>query len=100
MYNLHPAFSISPTPSRVGDKVKISYHGLLAGAGADQVWLHTGYGEGPWQNLYDYPMKKVGNEWEKTVEITREGQFNFCFKDNANNWDNNNGLNWSYRVSR
>lgn len=101
MYNLHPGFTISPVPSKVGEKCKIRYHGLLANAGADQVWLHTGYGTGPWQNIYDYRMNKVGqNEWEQTVEITREGQFNFCFKDSANNWDNNNGLNWSYTIRR
>lgn len=100
MYDLHPAFVISPSPSRVGDKVQIKYHGLLAGAGADQVWLHTGYGTESWQNQYDYPMKRVGSEWEQTVEITRDGQFNLCFKDSANNWDNNNNLNWNYRISR
>lgn len=100
MFNLHPAYSISPTPKRVGDKVKITYHGILAQGGADQIWLHTGYGEGAWHSIYDYPMKKVGNEWEQTVEINQEGQFNFCFKDSANNWDNNNGLNWNYQISR
>ncbi|AFV11261.1 hypothetical protein Tph_c10380 [Thermacetogenium phaeum DSM 12270] len=101
MYNLHPGFTISPVPSKVGEKCKIRYHGLLATSGADQVWLRTGYGTGPWQNIYDYRMNKVGpNEWEQTVEITREGQFNFCFKDSANNWDNNNGLNWSYTIRR
>lgn len=101
MYNLHPGYTISPVPSKVGEKCKIRYHGLLAGAGADQVWLHTGYGTGPWQNIYDYRMSKVGtNEWEQTVEISRDGQFNFCFKDSASNWDNNNGLNWSYTIGR
>lgn len=99
MYDMHPAFSISPIPKRVGDKVKIRYHGILAQAGADQIWLHTGYGTGPWQNIYDYKMSKAGDEWEHTIEITRSGRFNFCFKDSANNWDNNNGLNWSYQIS-
>ncbi len=100
MFDMHPGFSISPVPKRVGDKVKIKYHGLLAQMGADQVWLHTGYGEGPWEDIYDYKMKKEGNEWEQTVEIKKEGSFNFCFKDSANNWDNNNGLNWSYKITR
>lgn len=98
MYNLHPGFSISPVPSKTGETVKIRYHGLLAGSGADQVFLHTGYGTGPWQSIYDYRMDKVGNEWKKNIKIDREGQFNFCFKDSADNWDNNNGLNWSYTI--
>ncbi|HHW28649.1 MAG TPA: hypothetical protein GXX21_03700 [Syntrophomonadaceae bacterium] len=48
--------------------------------------------------IYDHRMEKVGNEWEKEIRIEKEGQFNFCFKDSANNWDNNNGLNWSYTI--
>jgi hypothetical protein len=99
VYDLHPAFSISPVPKRVGDKVKIRYRGMLAQAGADQIWLHTGYGTGPWENMYDYQMSKEGDEWEQTINISRSGQFNFCFKDSANNWDNNNGLNWNFKIT-
>jgi hypothetical protein len=62
LYNLHPAFSISPTPSKVGDTVKVRYHGFLSEAGADQIFLHTGYGFGSWQSIYDYPMEKKDNE--------------------------------------
>jgi hypothetical protein len=98
LYNLHPAFSISPTPSKVGDTVKVRYHGFLSEAGADQIFLHTGYGFGSWQSIYDYPMEKKDNEWEKSIKIDRKGQFNFCFKDSAANWDNNNGMNWSYTI--
>lgn len=98
MFDLHPAYSITPTPGKVGDEVLIRYHGLLAQAGADQIWLHTGYGEGAWSGINDYQMIKAGNEWEQKVIIENGGQFNFCFKDSANNWDNNNGLNWSYRI--
>jgi len=98
LYNLHPGFSVFPTPSRVGDRVKIRYHGLLSECGADQVYLRTGYGSDQWENIYDHRMEKVGNEWEKEIRIEKEGQFNFCFKDSANNWDNNNGLNWSYTI--
>lgn len=101
MYNLHPGYSISPVPSKVGEKCEIRYQGLLAGAGADQIWLHSGYGTGTWQDIYDHRMEKVGaSDWKQTIEISKAGQFNFCFKDSANNWDNNNGLNWSYSISR
>jgi hypothetical protein len=100
LYNLHPGFSVFPTPSRVREQVKVRYHGLLAESGADQVYLHTGYGAGSWENIYDYHMEKIGSEWETTIKIDRDGQFNLCFKDSANNWDNNNGMNWSYTVKR
>jgi hypothetical protein len=100
MFDLHPAFSINPVPSRAGDKVKIKYHGLLVNSGADQIWLHTGFGADNWQDRHDYHMNRASDGWEQTVEITREGQFNFCFKDSASNWDNNNMLNWSYQIRR
>lgn len=100
MFDLHPAFNINPVPSRVGDRVKIKYHGLLTNAGADQVWLHTGYGANNWMDERDFPMNKVADGFEQTVDIAREGQFSFCFKDSANNWDNNNMLNWSYQIRR
>jgi hypothetical protein len=63
-----------------------------------RFFLHTGYGFGSWQSIYDYPMEKKDNEWEKSIKIDRKGQFNFCFKDSAANWDNNNGMNWSYTI--
>jgi hypothetical protein len=100
MFDLHPAFSINPVPSRTGDRVKIKYHGLLANSGADQIWLHTGFGADNWQDQFSYRMDRISDGWEQTVEIAREGQFNFCFKDSAGNWDNNNMLNWSYQIRR
>lgn len=100
MFDLHPSFSLNPIPSRVGDKVKIKYHGLLARSGADHVWLRSGYGTDNWQDVHDYQMNRAPDGFEQTVEIAREGQFNFCFKDSANNWDNNNSLNWSYQIRR
>jgi hypothetical protein len=45
-------------------------------------------------------MNKASDGFEQTADITREGQFNFCFKDGANNWDNNNTLNWNYQIRR
>jgi len=100
VYNLHPGFNISPVPSKTGETVNVRYHGLLASSGADQVYMHTGYGAGSWQGIYDHCMHKTGNEWESSIKIDREGQFNFCFKDSADNWDDNNGLNWSYKIKR
>ena len=73
MFDLHPAFTINPVPSRAGDKVKIKYHGLLANSGADQIWLHTGFGADNWQDQYDYRMNRNSDGWEETVEIIREG---------------------------
>ncbi|MTV48106.1 hypothetical protein GJ688_03805 [Heliobacillus mobilis] len=78
-----------------GRDVTIVYNGLLAQAGAQTIYLHAGYG-GNWQKVYDHRMEKTSEGWQCTINMEQEDLF-FCFKDSANNWDNNNGKNWNYR---
>ncbi|QGP91163.1 Starch/carbohydrate-binding protein [Neomoorella glycerini] len=90
---------VDPVPITAGDEVTILYHGLLDACGADQVWLHTGYGDAnSWQNIYDYRMERTGYGWVKNIRVEDGSRLNICFKDSANNWDNNNGLNWSFEI--
>jgi len=77
------------------DEVNISYNGLLARSGADQVYLHCGYGDPKnWTSVNTIRMERSARGWEKPVRI-HNNLLNFCFKDSANNWDNNNGFNWT-----
>ncbi|MFZ5642118.1 MAG: carbohydrate-binding protein [Bacillota bacterium] len=90
---------VDPTPITTGEEITVLYYGLLARSGAEQVYLHVGYGESrDWRNVSDMKMSRTGWGWVKTLEIPDDSRFNFCFKDNANNWDNNNGLNWSFEI--
>lgn len=95
----HQSVSISPIPSKVGEHVTVTYNGLLNHAGAEEVWIHSGYGESNWEKVHDHPMYKMGSAWSQTIKISAPGQFNFCFKDNANNWDNNYGMNWIFKIA-
>ncbi len=61
------------------------------------MYLHLGYGD-QWNDVHDYEMKHSDQGWEANVKINRAGQLNFCFKDRADNWDNNNGHNWTYQI--
>jgi len=89
----------TPVPITAGSSVHIIYSGLLAENGADRVYLHTGYGPSyAWRMVHDYEMSPSKWGWESVIEITGDDRFNFCFHDSANNWDNNNGRNWSYEV--
>ncbi|MBC7335590.1 MAG: carbohydrate-binding protein [Clostridia bacterium] len=91
--------AVDPVPLTAGEEVTVLYQGLLAEKGAEQVWLHVGYGPADrWENVTDYAMEKTGWGWVKKLRVEDAGRFNFCFHDNANNWDNNGGLNWSYEV--
>lgn len=89
--------SIAPQDARAGELVKIVYSGLLDQQGADQVYLHLGYGD-QWDKTTDLPMQKTINGWQRVIPLDVTGNMHFCFKDSANNWDNNNGDNWSLVV--
>jgi len=86
---------VTPMPVTGGERVTVAYDGLLARQGAGRVYLHYGYGPGPWSVISDVPMEKVGDRFEATFEVAHDGLLEFCFRDDAGNWDNNNGRNWS-----
>jgi hypothetical protein len=90
---------LEPVPITLGEELKIKYKGLLAESGAGKVFLHAGYGSEEWQKIMDLPMKKTRDGgWSVTVQVEEPSSFNFCFRDDALNWDNNQGRNWSYQV--
>lgn len=79
--------------SPYGNEATIVYNGLLARSGADQVFLHCGFGNPMhWENVSTQRMDRTQRGWEKNIRI--ENQAIFCFKDSAGNWDNNSGYNW------
>lgn len=82
-----------------GREVSIRYDGLLARSGAGQIYLHCGFGDKTsWEHVNDLPMSRQNDSWEKTISL-KDSRVNFCFRDNVNNWDNNNGDNWAYQIS-
>lgn len=82
-----------------GSKTSVSYDGILAEYNADKVYLH--YGFDGWNNVNTVPMNKCANGTFATeVKINGKSELNFCFKDSANNWDNNNGSDWRVEIDR
>lgn len=89
---------MEPIPVTLGDELKIKYKGLLANSGSTKIYLHAGYGHA-WSPELDIPMKKTKDGgWSVTVQVDEPSSFNFCFRDDAENWDNNQGRNWTYQV--
>lgn len=81
-----------------GDKLTITYNGLLSKSGATEVWMRTGTGEPrDWNHVYDHYMVRTPAGFECTFDLFGAQNINLCFKDSANNWDNNNGNNWRYQ---
>ena len=106
MISLHSSFGgwtdsyrgVQVTPlSQDGREVTITYNGLLQNSGAEEVYLHHGFGDN-WHSTSEFRMEKTPQGWQKTV-VMQDNQVTFCFKDNAQHWDNNEGHNWMYRLS-
>lgn len=89
---------ISPTKFSTGDRIKISYCGLLANSGADEIYAHIGYGTSKWQNITDIKMTRTTKGFEATVPVSTASNLNIAFKDDANNWDNNSGSNYCFKT--
>ena len=90
---------VDPVPMSTGEEVTVLYHGLLEESGADQVWLHCGYGDAQnWHKVQDVKMEWTARGWVKTFKLEDGSRLNICFKDSANNWDNNNSMNWSFEI--
>ena len=92
---------LEPEPDSTADKIKINYSGLLAESGAEEVYLHAGIGnQHDWEATRDIVMQpeETENIWSAELEVNQADAVNFCFKDSADNWDNNSGHNWSYDL--
>lgn len=89
--------SIELPEIKKGDKTSVRYNGVLTNSGAEKVYLHYGY-DG-WQSPETVPMRRdsFGN-FTTEIKVNGNSEMNFCFKDNANNWDNNNGANWKVEI--
>ncbi len=83
-----------------GNKVKVTYDGLLAKSGSDKVFAFVSYGDNNnWQNSSTYLMNSTNQQkYELNIPAQNSKQVNVAFKDSANNWDNNSGKNYSYYI--
>jgi len=88
---------VIPSPSLKDRHATIRYEGLLKESGADRVFIH--YGFDGWNNSGFAEMKREPDgAFVCSISMHGQKECNFCFKDSANNWDNNNGCNWSTDI--
>ncbi|MDP4180476.1 MAG: carbohydrate-binding protein [Bacillota bacterium] len=97
---LYDNYSKGVSFSTVGDKVKLTYSGLLAKSGANEVFAVVGFGDNKnWQNISTYPMNSTNQHtYELSIPAKDNEQINVVFKDNSDNWDNNTGKNYSFYI--
>lgn len=77
---------------------KISYSGLLAQSGAQEVCGVFGFGSNQnWEAVTTLEFKKEGGDTFQAIIPVEQGKnINIAFKDSADNWDNNSGMNYTF----
>ncbi|MCX8130277.1 MAG: carbohydrate-binding protein [Clostridia bacterium] len=90
---------ISPSIPSPGDEITVMYDGILSKSGANHIFAHIGYGS-MWDDRAYYRMEKTTTGFEASVSVSEADTMNICFKDCANNWDNNSGKNYSFDISK
>jgi hypothetical protein len=75
--------------------IEITYSGFLAADGAEEIYIHYGYGN-KWTNGRTLLMtQERKGRWVLPIPLKNNGALHFCFTDGKDNWDNNGGTNWS-----
>lgn len=77
--------------------VKISYTGKFFQDNSEQVKIHYGFGN-TWENLSESLMRKTDLGFQIEIELQDNDTFNFCLKNEKNEWDNNNGENYIFAI--
>ena len=75
----------------------LKYDGLLAKYGADDVYTVYGFGNNTnWENVQTIRMNRFGNSFHTDIPTMHGKNVNIAFKDSADNWDNNSGMNYTF----
>ena len=80
-------------------KVKISYTGKFFQDNSEEVFIHYGFGLN-WDNVNELKMEKTELGFQSEISIGEGETFNFCFKNNNNEWDNNDSQNYIFDLEK
>lgn len=80
-------------------KVKISYAGKLFQDESEEVFIHYGFGL-EWNDLGEVKMEKTELGFQAEIELLSSETFNFCFKNENGEWDNNDGQNYIFPIEK
>ena len=80
-------------------KIKISYTGTLLEQNAEEVFIHYGF-DNDWKELNEIQMVKTDLGFQAEINLPAYDTFNFCFRDENNNWDNNENNNYIFPIDK
>jgi hypothetical protein len=80
------------------NQARINYSGLLATSGAQDITGVFGFGSNQkWEDVASMTFKKDPDGAFVAVLPVEQGKnINVAFKDSAENWDNNSGMNYTF----
>ena len=79
--------------------VKISYTGKFFQENSEEVFIHYGFGLN-WENVNDIKMNKTELGFQSEIFLGEGETFNFCFRNNNNEWDNNDFKNYIFEIEK
>lgn len=80
-------------------EIKVTYAGKLFQNGSESVMVHYGFGEN-WEGAQDLQMQKTELGFQADIYVKSNTKLNFCFKNNAGEWDNNEGSNYAFKIEK
>ena len=81
------------------NSVKISYTGFFFQTNCEKVFLHFGFGNS-WSGLKDVEMKKTELGFQAKIDLSSSEELHMCFRNEKDEWDNNFGQNFSFKVEK
>lgn len=80
-------------------KVKISYTGKFFQDNSERIFVHYGFGN-EWNNINEIELQKTELGFQTEIDLLEGETFNMCFKNEKNEWDNNNGENYVFPLEK
>lgn len=77
--------------------VKISYTGKFFQDGSKEVTMRYSFGD-DWKNCEEVEMVKTELGFQTEIELQDKDVFGFCFKNENDVWDSNNGSNYTFNI--
>ena len=79
--------------------VRISYTGKFFQDGCEKVYAHFGFGN-EWNNINEIEMEKTELGFQTEIELGEGETFNLVFRNENNEWDNNEGANYVFPLEK
>lgn len=77
--------------------VKLSYTGKFFQDNSKDVTIRYAFGN-KWDAYIEAEMTKTDLGFQAEIELLDADTFGFCFKNENNEWDNNDGNNYSFNI--